>query len=271
VTRRLVFLACGLSLALLPRMMSGQDKTGKVTGTVAYRERMALPANAMLTVRLEDVSKQDVGATLVAGTAFSTNGRQVPIPFELAYNPAKISQKGRYVVRANVDVDGQLLFTTTQSYPVLTNGAGNEVDLLLHMVAFPPPGVAPAGAAGPAAPLMGTEWTLTELAGETLEMPPGGRPPNLTLLGKGNRVAGSAGCNRMMGSFTAKGAGLHFSQMATTMMACPEPIMTVEQNFLKALNATDSYHVEGDTLEFRQKDRVLARFKAQPKAEEKKS
>ncbi|HXZ79754.1 MAG TPA: YbaY family lipoprotein [Terriglobales bacterium] len=265
-------LACSLALLIISQFVSGQEKAGKITGTVAYRERVALPPNAMLTIRMEDVSKQDVGATLIAGTAFSANGRQVPIPFELSYNPAKISQKGRYVVRANVDVDGELLFTTTQPYPVLNDGASNEVNVMMKMVAYPPPGFTPAGTEGPAAPLMGTEWKLTELGGETFEAPAEGRAvPTLILNKKDKRISGSAGCNRMMGTFTMQGDGLRFGKVATTMMACPEPAMSVEKKFLEALNSTDSYRIDGDTLELRQKDKVLARFKAQPKAQAKKS
>nr|MBA3259287.1 YbaY family lipoprotein [Gemmatimonadales bacterium] len=40
----------------------------RVTGTVAYRERMALPGDAVVQVQLSDVSLQDVAAPVIAET-----------------------------------------------------------------------------------------------------------------------------------------------------------------------------------------------------------
>ena len=49
-----------------------------VTGTITYRERIALPENAIVNVQLQDVSLQDVAATVIAETTITTPG-QVPI------------------------------------------------------------------------------------------------------------------------------------------------------------------------------------------------
>ncbi len=40
--------------------------TAVISGTVSYRERMALSNQAELEVTLEDVSRQDVAATVIA-------------------------------------------------------------------------------------------------------------------------------------------------------------------------------------------------------------
>jgi heat shock protein HslJ len=48
-----------------------------------------------------------------------------------------------------------------------------------------------------------------------------------------NRVFGSTGCNRMTGSFEAKGKKITLGKMATTRMACPS--MDFEQQFLAAV------------------------------------
>ncbi|HEY7556336.1 MAG TPA: YbaY family lipoprotein [Candidatus Binatia bacterium] len=77
----------GLVLAgcAAPGIRSAQTdaKEAMVTGTVTYRERIALSADAVVEVRLSDVSRQDVAAPVVAETTVRPAGRQVPIPFEL--------------------------------------------------------------------------------------------------------------------------------------------------------------------------------------------
>jgi putative lipoprotein len=96
---------------------------GVVSGTVTYRERMALPPTAVLEVKLQDVSKADTPATLIAEQKITTGGKQVPIAFELKYDPAKIEAKHCYAVSARILVDGQLRWVTDNTYPVLTEGS----------------------------------------------------------------------------------------------------------------------------------------------------
>jgi len=49
---------------------SGQQMN--VTGTVTYRERLALPPDAAIDVRLEDTSVQDAPAKLIGESIFAT-------------------------------------------------------------------------------------------------------------------------------------------------------------------------------------------------------
>jgi uncharacterized lipoprotein YbaY len=104
-----------------------------VTGTVTYLQRIALPPGATVTVRLLDVSRQDVAATTIAEAVISSGG-QVPIPFTLTYDPRQIDQRNTYAVRAQIEAGGQLLFTTTESYLVITQGRPTTVELVLQQV-----------------------------------------------------------------------------------------------------------------------------------------
>ncbi len=106
---------------------------GVVTGTITYRERIALPPNAIVNVQLQDVSLQDVAATVIGETTITTPG-QVPIPFEVMYDQADINPSNTYSVRATITVDGQLWFTNTSAYPVITRGNPNQVDMVLTFV-----------------------------------------------------------------------------------------------------------------------------------------
>ncbi|BCX04879.1 MAG: hypothetical protein KatS3mg053_2817 [Candidatus Roseilinea sp.] len=94
-----------------------------MTGTVTYLQRVALPPNAIIEVQLADVSKQDVAATVIASQTIQANGAQVPIPFELVYDPAQIDQRMEYAVSARITVDGKLTWISTTRNRVLTRGA----------------------------------------------------------------------------------------------------------------------------------------------------
>lgn len=133
---RLSFSAAALSGLVLVGCMASQDmrndaKQAAVTGSVAYRERIALPPDAVLEVRLSDVSRQDVAAPVIAETTVVPAGRQVPIPFELHYDPRKIEPNRTYAVRATIHSPGRMMFTTTTSYPVITQGNPTRVNLML--------------------------------------------------------------------------------------------------------------------------------------------
>lgn len=94
-----------------------------MTGTVTYLQRVALPPNAVIEVQLADVSKQDVAATVIASQTIRANGAQVPIPFELVYDPAQIDPRMEYAVSARITVSGELAWISTTRNRVLTRGA----------------------------------------------------------------------------------------------------------------------------------------------------
>lgn len=107
---------------------------GRITGQVAYRERIALPPDAAIHLTLEDVSRQDAPATYIASQVIPTLGRQVPIPFALYYASDAIDPRRTYQVRAAIVMDGQRRFLTTQAYPVLTRGNPDHIEITLQGV-----------------------------------------------------------------------------------------------------------------------------------------
>ena len=107
------------------------DQASKsVTGTVTYRERMALTPDAVVEVQLLDASLADASAIVIAEQTIQPK-HQVPIPFELSYDPAVIDERMTYAVRATIREGEQLIFTTDRSYRVLTHGSPSHVDLVL--------------------------------------------------------------------------------------------------------------------------------------------
>jgi len=107
---------------------------GVVSGTVTYLQRMALPPTAVIDLKLQDVSPAGAPATLIAEQRITTDGKQVPIPFELKFDAVKIDQKHQYAVSARITVDGQLWFVSDTAYPVITQGHPSKVNLTLKQV-----------------------------------------------------------------------------------------------------------------------------------------
>ena len=93
--------------------------------------------------------------------------------------------------------------------------------------------------------LTGGIWLLTELNGEATL-------PGTTLTAEfdeDGRVGGSSGCNSYNTTYVVDGNKLTFGeQAASTMMACPEPIMKQEGEFHQALADTATYEINDDEL-----------------------
>ena len=104
--------------------------TATVTGSVSYRERIALPADALVVVQLRDVSRMDVAAKIISEQTINPQ-HSVPIPFSLAYNPDEIDERMTYALFATIRSEGRLLFVTDRSYQVLTRGHPHHLDLML--------------------------------------------------------------------------------------------------------------------------------------------
>lgn len=100
-----------------------------LTGTVTYRARIALPAGAVVDVRLLDVSRADAPATTLARAEIVTRGEQVPVPFTLRYDPGEVQPGRRYVVQATIAVDGRVTWRTTTQHPVFADGTAATAPL----------------------------------------------------------------------------------------------------------------------------------------------
>lgn len=211
-----------------------------LNGSVSYRERMALPPDAVLTVTLEDVSLADAPAVMLAQTNVRLNGQQVPVPFSLAYPSAAVRPAATYAVRARVNLGDQLMFTTTERNQVDPLNPG-PVDLMLTRVAADVPPV-------PDASLTDTYWKLVEVSGQPVQVTEAMREPSVVLQSQDNRFHGSGGVNRLMGGYTRDGGSLAFSQVASTMMAGPPEAMAQEQAILGALGRVRGFTIAGDQL-----------------------
>ncbi len=227
----------------------------KIEGSVWYRERMLLPPNAEVYVALEDVAKMDVPADVIADIRFTPKGGP-PWDFSLTYDPARLNDKGRYALRARIEVDGRLLFINTTRIPALDHDPGTPLKIMVSRVGKAAPQMKPD------AELVNTYWKLSELNGKPAKLEVGKKEVHMVFMNEENRVHGFSGCNRFSGTYEEKDGRLHFGQMAATMMACMEG-MEQEQLFLKALGKTTRYTVNGDNLALYSGDeKMVLRFRA---------
>jgi heat shock protein HslJ len=102
----------------------------------------------------------------------------------------------------------------------------------------------PSTDAGSRSVLLGTAWRLEDLGGAvvldrveaTLEFPEEGR------------AAGNGTCNRFFGTIEIKGETISLGPLASSRMACAEPIGNQEAKYLEALQGAERFTLDGATL-----------------------
>lgn len=224
-------------------------ESAALSGSVTYRERVALPPGSVVEVELRDVSLADAPATVLAETVITTAGENVPIPFELAYSPRDIRENLSYALFARILVDGELRWSTDAHIPVLTRGApATDINATLVMVGVSSELGASSGASAVA--LLGTTFRLMSYGGEAI---PQGR--NYTLSFEEGRISAQF-CNRLAGSYVLAESILSAPQMVTTEMYCEGPgnPMELEGAFARLLSEGAHFLLSGSTLALTGKD-----------------
>ncbi len=93
-----------------------------------YRERIALPPEAVFEAVLLDVSRAGAAGEALARARLEPAGGP-PFGLEIDYDDAAIRPAYRYAVRATVTFGGRLYFTTDRNYPAF--GDGEPLRMLL--------------------------------------------------------------------------------------------------------------------------------------------
>ena len=132
--KRKIVCLLAYSLQLMVLTACGVMTTSsKIQGTVSYLERYDLSPSAQVELVLADVSLADAPYTRISSTTIKPYG-QVPIHFEISYDPTKIIPNHTYAVMARITDGGSLLFINDQSYQVITRGRPNAVEMALKKV-----------------------------------------------------------------------------------------------------------------------------------------
>ena len=105
-----------------------------VSGNVSYLQRIALPPDAVLIVRIQDVSRADAPARILAEQRIELAGRQVSISFQTTVDRDLIGKRARITAAARIERGGKLLFISDKSYPAIRNGQAVPVEMTLKQV-----------------------------------------------------------------------------------------------------------------------------------------
>ncbi|WP_244641977.1 YbaY family lipoprotein [Chelatococcus reniformis] len=227
-------LAAVAAFGLLGYSAVAGAKPASLSGTVFYRERMALPPGAVVEVTLEDVSRADAPAGIIARESISPSG-QVPVPYTLTFDDAAIRPGRSYALRARILVDGALWFTSTTRHSIFAGGA-NRTDILVQRVRTR---VRPRARARAAAHPAG-RWLAEDIRGAGVI----DRLQSVLEIAADGRVSGSGGCNRMSGRATITGDRISFGPLASTNMACTPAAMNQETKFFAALAGARAWRVD---------------------------
>ena len=124
---------------------------GVVSGSATYRERIALSPGAVFEAVLEDVARADAPAVVLGRTRIDAPG-QVPIRFAIAYDPARLQQRGSYLVRATLREGDRLAFTTDRIHRPFVDGRPQTLQIVMRAVSSPDVAAAALNRPSPASP-----------------------------------------------------------------------------------------------------------------------
>ena len=134
-----------------------------------------------------------------------------------------------------IDPEAQMVIVRFASNPVAANGANDPTSLPAYR-AVADYLMAHTGAS----PLSGDEWVVEDIDGAGVI---DDSHASLQFLGEG-RLAGSGGCNRLIGSYTLDGDTLSITPAGSTMMACAPALMNQERTLLDLLPRISSYAID---------------------------
>lgn len=202
-----------------------------MSGEVLYRERMALPENAVVSVQLADVSRMDAPAIVIGEQEISPAG-QVPVKFEIRFDDSKITKGMTYALQARITVDDELWFINDTHHEV-DPLASEARTILVKRVAQERTDA-----------LRGVEWTLASIEGF------GDLPDSSATfsIDDEERAGGRGPCNGYFGMAKIDGDAISLSQIGATQMACEPARMKAERAYFDALGKVKAYAVVDDRL-----------------------
>lgn len=110
-------------------------------------------------------------------------------------------------------------------------------------------------------PLVGTEWQLIQLGGETIQPQEGSF--TVTLSADNGQITGVGACNRLSGPYKSdEKRSLKIGPLASTRMACHD--LKREQAFIQALESATHYDMDGPMLLILSNGELRAVFQAKP-------
>ena len=120
-------------IAALAAISAGPASAETLSGVAVIDTGMAAPSGSTFEAVIEDVSRADAPAQVIAGTVIGTPGGP-SIAFAIDYDPADLQPGAIYALRATIRQSGDLIFTTDTFTRVLRDGAAEPVEVRLRPV-----------------------------------------------------------------------------------------------------------------------------------------
>lgn len=239
----LVFLFCNIIISF---SALAETVTQSIEGSVNYMQKIALPDNAILEIELIDLTANKI----IVKQPYNKLG-QVPINFKLNYLSNQVQTNHSYGISARIAVNDQVLFNTTQPYPIL-NENGNYIVMVLEMVgsSINNDGIEEDPTSdtefNPPSALLNKNWKLTSIEGRNVLLGNQVKYPFIRFTKDGN-FSGSDGCNSFRGTYSlGEDQQIKFSDAATTLMACMDGAKV--DNFLTNLGFVSNYNLSTNGL-----------------------
>lgn len=207
-----------------------------VFGSLSYRQRIALPQEAIAHLIVRDVDGE--GTPVLAEQSFALNGRQVPIPFEIVVREeAAEAEAGPLGFSADIRMpDGELLWQTRDEMTFVANDARKDLGMIM---------LSPAGAGQVTLEdLAGRDWMIARLNGEPVIT----AAPITLRISEDGQINGQASCNAYTASGSVEDSLLTIGPIALTRKACMPEVMDQEQFYLDLLENVSQLSLDDSGL-----------------------
>ncbi|TPJ41775.1 META domain-containing protein [Mesorhizobium sp. B2-5-13] len=235
-----------VGILAVPELSLAAEKA--VRGEVIYRERIALPPSAVLSVELADVSLADAPAKIIGQQKIRPAG-QVPISFEIKFDPSVIRPQMTYALRARITVDGRLMFISDVRHQLdpLTDAPQT---IMLKMVA---------PSKEPMTSVFDQLWVVDYVDGIGAVT----APQATFRISEAGKAGGNGPCNTYFATAKVEGQAIAIGDIGSTYKACAPHVMAEEKALFDALANAASYTVDAGKLAISDKDgREILRFSA---------
>jgi putative lipoprotein len=229
-----------IPLALLLAASPALAAPVQLPGEVTYRERIALPDTAVLSIELIDLALPDRPRLSVSAP---TGHGQVPLAFTLTFEDSMILPHHDYAINAAIDA-GDIHFRNPEPYPVTPLAQTEPVLIVTNLVAQNDQPSSEPVTAPPDLPLLNITWEATTI-GEA-PVPPG---VDITLLIEDDmRAGGTGGCNSFFSQATVAEDSFAIGEVARTQRSCFYERNMLEQSYFDALKASAAWAMNDDSL-----------------------
>lgn len=212
----------------------------QLPGEVTYRERIALPDTAVLSIELVDLALPDRPRISVSAP---TGAGQVPLAFTLTFKDSLILPQHQYALNAEITA-GDLHFRNPEPFLVTPLAQTDPVLIVTSLVAQNDQSSSEPIAEPQDLPLLDITWQATSIGGTPV--PPG---VEITLLIESDmRAGGSGGCNSFFSEATIARESFAIGELARTQRSCFYERNMLEQSYFDALKAAITWVMDGDTL-----------------------